>query len=177
MHRLKRLLRRTRLVATIALGMALPLIASLPVQAAPSGKPLTIGFSMSLTGGLAANGKAALLAMQIWAQQTNAKDGLLGRPVKLVYYDDQSNPALVPGIYTKLLDVDHVDLVVSAYATNIIAPAMPIVMAHHRAFLGLLGLAVNSQFQYRSVFLNDAHRRDAPEGQVFRCRSSPWPRR
>ncbi len=152
MHRLKRLLRRTCLAATVALGMILPLIAPLPVQAAPSGKPLTIGFSMSLTGGLAANGKAALLAMQIWAQQTNAKDGLLGRPVKLVYYDDQSNPALVPGIYTKLLDVDHVDLVVSAYATNIIAPAMPIVMAHHRAFLGLLGLAVNSQFNYDRYF-------------------------
>ncbi|MBW4090478.1 MAG: ABC transporter substrate-binding protein [Proteobacteria bacterium] len=128
------------------------MIAPPAARAAPSGKPITIGFSMSLTGGLAANGRAALLAMQIWARQTNAKDGLLGRPVKLIYYDDQSNPALVPGIYTKLLDIDHVDLVVSAYATNMIAPAMPIIMAHHRTFLGLLGLAVNSQFKYNRYF-------------------------
>jgi branched-chain amino acid transport system substrate-binding protein len=71
--------------------------------------PITIGFGMALTGGLAPIGKAALLAMQIWEEETNAKGGLLGRPVKLVYYDDQSNPATVPGIYTKLLDVDHVD--------------------------------------------------------------------
>ncbi len=53
---------------------------------------------------------------------------LLGRPVKLVYYDDQSNPSTVPGIYTNLLDVDKVDLIIGAYATAQIAPAMPIVM-------------------------------------------------
>ena len=78
-----------------------------------------------LTGGLAVNGTSGLLAMQIWAEDTNKKGGLLGRPVKLVYYDDQTNPSLVPGIYTKLLDVDKVDLVVSAYGTNVTAPALP----------------------------------------------------
>ena len=62
--------------------------------------PITIGFSMELTGGLAAVGKSGLLAFQIWAENVNAKGGLLGRPVKLVYYDDQSNPSTVPGIYT-----------------------------------------------------------------------------
>ena len=143
-HGLRHLALASVFAATATLGLG-----PLPARAA---KPITIGFSMSLTGGLAANGKAALLAMQIWAKQVNAKGGLLGRPVKLDYYDDQSNPALVPGIYTKLLDIDHVDLVVSAYATNIIAPAMPIVMAHHKVFMGLLGLAVNSQFHYRRYF-------------------------
>src|SRR5579864_3413125 len=99
--------------------------------------PITIGFGMALTGGLAPNGKAALLAMQIWESDINAKGGLLGRPVKLIYYDDQSNPATIPGIYTKLLDVDKVDLVVSGYATNQLAPAMPIVMQHNMTFIGL----------------------------------------
>ncbi len=125
-------------------------------MAVPSGAhaadPITIGFGMALTGGLAPNGKAALLAMQIWEEQINAKGGLLGRPVKLVYYDDQSNPATVPGIYTKLLDVDHVDLVVSGYATNMVAPALPVIMQHKRTFLGLLGLAVNSEFNYPNYF-------------------------
>ena len=152
MSRLTQMLRRAALASVLGGAFALAGAARHPAQAAPAGKPIVIGFSMSLTGGLAANGKAALLAMQIWAAQTNAKDGLLGRPVKLDYYDDQSNPALVPGIYTKLLDVDHVDIVVSAYATNIIAPAMPIVMAHHKTFLALLGLAVNSQFHYDRYF-------------------------
>ena len=115
-------------------------------------KPLTIGFGMALTGGLAPNGKAALLAMQIWEEETNAKGGLLGRPVKLVYYDDQSNPSTVPGLYTKLLDVDKVDIVVSGYATNMVAPAMPIVMQKDRTFFSLLGLAVNSEFHYPRYF-------------------------
>src|SRR5258708_24202581 len=75
---------------------------------AQSGQPIKIGFSMAMTGGLAANGKSALLAQKIWEEDVNAKGGLLGRPVKLVYYDDQSNPSTVPGIYTKLLDVDKV---------------------------------------------------------------------
>ncbi len=79
-------------------------------------EPITIGFGMGLTGGLAAAGKPALLAMQIRQDDVNAKGGLLGRPVKLVYYDDQSSPPTVPGIYTKLLDVDKVDLIVSGYA-------------------------------------------------------------
>jgi len=114
--------------------------------------PITIGFGMALTGGLAPIGKAALLAMQIWEADINAKGGLLGRPVKLVYYDDQSNPSTIPGIYTKLLDVDKVDLVVSGYATNMIAPAMPIIMQHNRTFLSLFGLAVNSEFKYPKYF-------------------------
>jgi branched-chain amino acid transport system substrate-binding protein len=114
--------------------------------------PITIGFGMALTGGLAPNGKAALLAMQIWESEINASGGLLGRPVKLVYYDDQTNPATIPGLYTKLLDVDKVDLVVSGYGTNMIAPAMPIIMQHNRTFLSLFGLAVNTEFNYPKYF-------------------------
>ena len=85
------------------------LIAPAPASA-QSGAPIKIGYSMALTGGLAPNGKSALLAQKIWEQDVNAKGGLLGRPVKLVYYDDKSAPAEVPTIYTKLLDVDKVDL-------------------------------------------------------------------
>jgi branched-chain amino acid transport system substrate-binding protein len=122
------------------------------IGAARAEAPITIGFGMALTGGLAPIGKAALLAMQIWEADVNAKGGLLGRPVKLVYYDDQSNPATIPGLYTKLLDVDKVDLVISGYATNMIAPAMPIIMQHNRTFLSLFGLAVNSEFKYPKYF-------------------------
>jgi branched-chain amino acid transport system substrate-binding protein len=128
---------------------------SVLVAAAPAARaadPITIGFGMALTGGLAPNGRAALLAMQMWEGDINAKGGLLGRPVKLVFYDDQSNPSTVPGIYTKLLDVDKVDLVVSGFGTNMIAPALPVVMQHNRTFLGLFGLAVNSQFNYPNYF-------------------------
>ncbi|AMJ61126.1 amino acid ABC transporter substrate-binding protein [Bosea sp. PAMC 26642] len=115
---------------------------------APSGEPIRIGYSMSLTGPLAGNGRPSLLAHQIWAEDVNARGGLLGRPVKLVYYDDQSSGSLVPGIYTKLLDVDKVDLLVSGYGTAMIAPAMPVVMQREMAFVALLGSAANDAFKY-----------------------------
>ncbi|HUN40810.1 MAG TPA: amino acid ABC transporter substrate-binding protein [Acetobacteraceae bacterium] len=142
----KRLIRG--LIGAVA---AIAFAAAGPAKAADQ-KPITIGFGMALTGGLAPVGKSALLAMQIWEQNVNEHGGLLGRPVKLVYYDDQSNPANVPGIYTKLLDVDHVDLVVSGYATNMVAPAMPIIMQHNRTFISLFGLDVNSEFHYPNYF-------------------------
>jgi branched-chain amino acid transport system substrate-binding protein len=119
---------------------------------AQGAKPIRIGFGMALTGGLAGNGKAALLAMQIWKDDVNKKGGLLGRPVELVYYDDQTNPATVPGIYTKLLDVDKVDLVVSGYGTNLIAPAMPLVMERKLMFMGLFGLGNNEKYKYPGYF-------------------------
>src|SRR5438105_13528702 len=119
---------------------------------ARAAEPITIGLSMALTGGLAAVGKSGLLAMQIWAENINTKAGLLGRPVKLVYYDDQSNPSTVPGIYTKLIDVDKVDLVISGYATNMVAPAMPIVMQKDRLFFGLFSLGINVEFHYPKYF-------------------------
>ena len=118
----------------------------------PSGPPITIGFSMALTGSLAVNGKSGLLAMQIWAEDQNAKGGLLGRPVKLDFYDDQTNASLVPGIYTKLLDVDKVDLVISGYGTNVAAPAMPVVIAHNMNFISLFALDINEEFHYNRYF-------------------------
>ncbi|PZW39347.1 amino acid/amide ABC transporter substrate-binding protein (HAAT family) [Humitalea rosea] len=119
---------------------------------APSGPPLRIGYSMSLSGGLAGNGRPALATHRIWADDVNARGGLLGRPVELVHYDDQSNGAQVPGIYTKLIDVDKVDLVVSGYATAIIAPAMPIVMQRGMTIVTLLGTGVNHEFRYDRHF-------------------------
>jgi branched-chain amino acid transport system substrate-binding protein len=115
-------------------------------------QPLKIGFGMSLTGPLAGNGKAALIAMEIWRDDVNAKGGILGRKVEFVYYDDQTSPATVPAIYTKLLDVDKVDLVVSGYGTNVIAPAMPIMMQRNLTFMSLFGLNVNSKFKYDRYF-------------------------
>src|SRR5262249_21682734 len=111
------------------LAACISLACPLAVRAAD---PIKVGFSMALTGGVAVNGKQILLTLEIWRDDINAKGGLLGRPLQLVYYDDQSNPANVPGIYSKLIDVDKVDLLIGPYATNMIASAMPIIMQNNR---------------------------------------------
>ncbi|MBI2713007.1 MAG: amino acid ABC transporter substrate-binding protein [Rhizobiales bacterium] len=115
-------------------------------------EPIKIGFSMAQTGPLGPNGQQALLGMKIWEEETNAKGGLLGRPVQLIYYDDQSNPSTVPGIYTKLLDVDKVDLVLGGYATNMVAPAMPVIVQRKKTFVSLFALDVNHEFKYPKYF-------------------------
>jgi branched-chain amino acid transport system substrate-binding protein len=77
---------------------------------------------------------------------------LLGRPVKLVYYDDQSNGSTVPGIYAKLLDVDKVDMIESGYATGMIAPALPVAIQRKKVLPSLFGTGVNSEFKYDKYF-------------------------
>ena len=132
--------------------LAAALFAWAAAPEAHAAEPITIGLGMALTGGLAVVGKSGLLAMQIWAEDVNAKGGLLGRPVKLIYYDDQSNPAVVPGIYTKLLDVDKVDLAISGYATNQVVPALPVMIQHNKLFFGLFALDANGEFHYPKYF-------------------------
>jgi branched-chain amino acid transport system substrate-binding protein len=139
----------SRSIACVAAAIVATAVTWGPATAAD---PIRIGFGMSLTGPLSANGKSALLAMKIWEEDINAKGGLLGRPVQLVYYDDQSNPSTVPGIYTKILDIDKVDLIVGGYATNMLAPAMPIAIRKKKVLIGILGVAVNSDFKYPGYF-------------------------
>jgi branched-chain amino acid transport system substrate-binding protein len=131
------------LVAVVMLTLASPAFAD--------GPPIKIGFSAEETGGGAAGGKQYILTAQIWADQVNAKGGLLGRKVELIHYDDQSNPALVPGIYTKLLDVDKIDLVMGS-GTNFSAAAMPMLMERQAMLLDTLALAVNDEFHYPRFF-------------------------
>ena len=135
------------------LALAGTALAALTIPAwAQSTAPIKIGFSMALSGGLAGGGKAALLAYQIWAEEVNAKGGILGRKVELVYYDDQTNPSSVPAIYTKLLDIDKVDLLLSGYGTVPTAAAMPIVIQRKKMILSLFALAANDEHKYNRYF-------------------------
>jgi branched-chain amino acid transport system substrate-binding protein len=115
--------------------------------------PIKIGYSLSLTGPLGANGQTALLAQRIWEDDVSRKGGLLGRPIQLVCVDDKTDASLVPGIYEKLLDVDHVDLVIGGYGNNSLTPAMPLVIERQRFFVGLMGLGVNTRFNYPGYFV------------------------
>ena len=144
-HKLMRL--GLAILQTLALALCCAL--ANPAWAAD---PIKIGFSMSLTGGGGPAGKQVIVALEIWRDDVNAKGGLLGRPVEFVYYDDQTMPANVPAIYTKLVDVDKVDLLLGPYATNMIAAAIPVIAQRKLTTIGMLGLAANSQFHYKGYF-------------------------
>jgi branched-chain amino acid transport system substrate-binding protein len=143
-----------RTLSAIGRASAVAAMLALAVTGGPAkaADPIRVGMSMALTGGVAPIGKQVLTALQIWRDDVNAKGGLLGRPVELVFYDDQSNPANIPQIYTKLIDVDKVDLLIGPYATNMVAPAIPVLMQSKKTTIGILANAANSKFHYDQYF-------------------------
>lgn len=143
-------IRRKLLGATSAAA----LVAGLSPAGALANTPVKIGFSMPLTGGLGGGGQASLLALKIWAEDVNARGGLLGRKVELVYFDDQGNPANSPGIYTKLLDIDKVDLLFAPYATVPTAPIMPLVKQRNKLLMGNFSFQVNDKTKHDMWFNN-----------------------
>ncbi len=122
------------------------------VQLAAAAEPVKVGFTLGLTGANAPNGKQLLIALEIWRDGLNAKGGLLGRPVELVYYDDQTNPANESNIYTKLIDVDKVDLLLGPYGTNQISAVLPVLAPRNLTTIGILGTAANSEAHYKNYF-------------------------
>jgi branched-chain amino acid transport system substrate-binding protein len=134
------------------LSVLLLIFALILPSKADAADPVKIGMTMALTGGVAPIGKQVLAGLQIWRDDVNAKGGLLGRPVQLVFYDDQSNPANVPALYTKLINVDKVDLLIGPYATNMVAPVIPLLMQSKKTTIGILANAANSKFHYDQYF-------------------------
>ncbi|HEY2338876.1 MAG TPA: amino acid ABC transporter substrate-binding protein [Burkholderiales bacterium] len=116
--------------------------------------PIKIGMSMPQTGSLGAGGKAELVALRMWVDDVNGKGGLLGRKVELIVYDDQTNPALTPGIYTKLLEVDKVDLLFAPYGTVPTAPIMPLVKQRGLLLMGNFSFQVNHTVHHDMWFNN-----------------------
>lgn len=140
---------------------AAALTAALPVRKAKAQSgPVKVGMSMPQTGALGAGGQAALVALRMWVEDVNQRGGLLGRKVEFIVYDDQTNPANVPGIYTKLLDVDKVDLLIAPYGTVPTAPIMPMVKEKGLLLMGNFSFQVNAKAQH-DMWFNNAPWNDA----------------
>ena len=116
--------------------------------------PIKIGLGIAQTGPVAAGGKAALLALQMWRDEVNTRGGLLGRRVELIAYDDQSSAATTPGIYAKLLDFDKVDLLIAPYGTASTVPIMPLVKRRGLLLMGNFSFQANQAFHHDRWFNN-----------------------
>ncbi len=132
----------------LGIGLAMPLVA----RGQPAGTPVRIGFSIAQTGTLAAGGRPSLLARQMWMADANARGGLLGRPVELVFYDDQTSAGTSPGIYAKLLDVDRVDLLIGPYGTPVQAPILPLARQRGKLLFGNFSFRANEELKYERYF-------------------------
>ncbi len=139
----------------IGIAGAAAVTAALPGRRAlAQANTVKIGMSMPQTGSLGAGGQAALLALRMWVDDVNQKGGLLGRKVEFIVYDDQTRADLTPGIYTKLLDVDRVNLLIAPYGTVPTAPVMPLVKERHKLLMGNFSFQVNAKVQHDMYFNN-----------------------
>jgi branched-chain amino acid transport system substrate-binding protein len=92
--------------------------------------PITIGASLSLTGGFQADGVAFQKGYELWARDVNARGGILGRQVKLTILDNKSSPNQVVADYQMLINHDHVDLTFGPF-TSLLTAAAASVAAHN----------------------------------------------
>jgi len=118
------------------LGALLALaLAAQSALAAPSGPPVRIGSTLALTGPLAATGLVHKIVGEIYVEELNRKNGLLGRPVEWVLKDDQSRPDLARTLYEQLITVDKVDLIMGPYATANILSAMGVAQRYNKVLI------------------------------------------
>ena len=125
---------RMRQLAPVLVGLVLIAFAGLAV-AAPSGPPIRIGGTLALTGPLAPTALLHKIAGEIYVEELNKGNGLLGRPVEWVLLDDQSKPELARSLYEKLITVDKVDLVIGPYATGAILAAMGVAQRYNKVYV------------------------------------------
>lgn len=123
-HVLAGLLSSTAVLAAPAIG-----------RAAPSGKPVRVGGTLSLTGFLAQTAVIHKIASEIMVEEINSRDGFLGRPVEYVLLDDQSKPDVARSLYEKLITVDKVDLIQGPYATAPILAAMGVAQRYGKVII------------------------------------------
>jgi len=86
-----------------------------------------IGVITSLTGSTAAFGQAHKNGYTIALAEVNAKGGVLGKPVVLDYYDDQSKPDQAVQGVSKLVDQNHVSIILGAYSSENTRAIVPVV--------------------------------------------------
>ena len=135
---------------TLSVVALLSLMSSGMPSAAPSGPPIRIGGTLALTGPLASTGIVHQLVAEIFVEEANKKDGLLGRPIEYVVKDDQSKPDLARTLYEQLITVDKVDLLMGPYATGAILSAMGVAQRYNK-------ILIHHTFGIPSLAKYDAH--------------------
>ena len=105
------------------------------LHAAPSGAPVRVGGTLSLTGFLAQTAVIHKISAEMMVEEINKRNGFLGRPVEYVLLDDQSKPEVARSLYEKLITVDKVDLIQGPYATAPILAAMGVAQRYGKVMI------------------------------------------
>ncbi len=95
-----------------------------PASAAPSGDTIILGEIFSLTGGQATFGISSRNGIEMAVKQANAAGGVKGKKLETRVYDDQGKPEEAANAATRLINQDHVTLILGEVkSSNSIAMA------------------------------------------------------
>jgi len=80
--------------------------------------PLKIGVSLPLTGIFGKDGNLVKDAYTLWQEKVNAKGGINGHKVELVFYDNKSDSPTAAKLVEKLVVDDKVDLLLGGFGSS-----------------------------------------------------------
>ncbi|HEX9343456.1 MAG TPA: amino acid ABC transporter substrate-binding protein [Actinomycetota bacterium] len=133
---------RFRFAAALAVAALLLAACSSGKSSSPSGgnqaqnsKPIRIGASISRSGDFSDPAQLVLRGYKLWADQVNAKGGLLGRKVEIVTVDDASSPNQAVTNYQNLITRDKVDLTFGPFSSLLTLPSAQVAKRYGYAFL------------------------------------------
>lgn len=94
--------------AALVTGVLFLLVCSLPTVAATA--PIKIGAVVAMTGEKASNDVRVMHGMQLAAEEINAKGGINGRTIKLIFEDSQGTASGAVNAFQKIVN-EHPDVV------------------------------------------------------------------
>jgi branched-chain amino acid transport system substrate-binding protein len=112
--------------------------------AAAQNQPVVIGGTLGLTGSFAGPSVEYKAVYDLWLADVNKRGGLLGRPVKMVIYNDEGTPTIAQGLFNRLITQDKADLLLAPYTTFVGGAVVPIVLAHKKILFngGFVGINI-----------------------------------
>ena len=140
------------LIALVLLVAASPVFGQAAKVSAPAGEPIKIGGSLPLTGLASEQAKLIKAGYEYWAEDINKRGGLLGRPVRLIMYDDESSADKAVTYYERAITVDKVDLLFGGYPGPTDVALMPLAEKYEKVFIGQGGHMKSFQQGYTYSF-------------------------
>jgi branched-chain amino acid transport system substrate-binding protein len=140
-------------------------IAGCGKQTPPSGKnSLEIGSVLPLTGSAAVWGQNAKMGMDLAASEINAKGGINGHPISVLYQDSQSEPSVATSALQQLISVHHIQVVIGDIASSSVLAMAPIAQKNQVVLLS--PGASNPDISKAGDFIFRNWQSDALEGEV-----------
>jgi ABC-type branched-subunit amino acid transport system substrate-binding protein len=134
----------------VSVGLFLGFMA-LPTFALAAEKTVTLGFTASQTGSLNVEAIRQINGLNLWVEQVNQAGGIKlkdGTVVKLAtkFYDDESNKDRVQELYTRLINNDKADFLISPYSSPL-ADAAAVIAQQYKKIMITTGAASDSTYK------------------------------